>query len=337
MLAEETAPIVQETGNRLHLALFGKHPCWTDHMEDHGLATPSLVEFKRRLYYEGISGRIDAGAWRDLPAGHRIDAFDHELLWTGATGVIFARVWHSADAGGRAAYPMVAAAHFLTPRLPARVAPVFSALEGVAADCRAAVRREDVAAAQARGVERLIQAARALVPAAADTWPRAEREEFAAHADLGGGEGFARLFYALTEYQNLHPANRQTFCNRVCDGGAGAEALSLWHPLLRSQLDRAVPLLLCRCRGQDWLDILAGDFPPEEFFRLKAGRAEIPLVTDIPYAVPDDLREQTRMVLESYLENPEVIPRLDCCGSDGPGQSSLGALLGRIFRSGREK
>jgi hypothetical protein len=78
---------------------------------------------------------------------------------------------------------------------------------------------------------------------------------------------------------------------------------------------------------------MAGDFPAEEFFRLKAKSAEIPLVTEIPYTVPDELKEQVRMVLESFLDTPELVPKLDGCGSDGPGQTTLGSLLGKLFRS----
>lgn len=334
MLNEATEAVFQETNSRLHLALFGKHPCWNDHMEDYGLSTPSLLEFKRRLYNEGIGGRLDAGAWRDLAPEHRVEAFDHELLWTGPTGVIFAVVWHSADAGGRAAYPMVAAAHFLTPRLPAKIGPVFDALQEVAQDCRDATQREAIAAAQSRGVERLIQAARTLVPMSAQTWDRTCREDFINHDGFGsGGDGFARLFYALSEYQNLNPATRNTFCYRMTDGGAGIESLNLWQTLLRAQLEPAASLLACRCRSQPWVDVLAGEFAAEEFFRLKAGPGELPWVTDIPYTVPEELKEQTRMVLESFLDTPDRIPKLDGCGSGGPGHTTLGSLLGRLFRS----
>lgn len=333
MLNEATDRVFQETNSRLHLALFGKHPCWMDHIEDIGLVTPSLLEFKRRLYYEGISGCLDSGAWRDLPPASRIETFDHELLWTGATGVIFAILWHSSDGGGRAAYPMVAAAHFLTARLPAAVGPVFDALWQVADECRAAQDRQAVARAQAGGVERLVQAARKLVPMSAQSWDRACREDFINHAGFGeSGDGFARLFYALSEYQNLNPATRNTFCYRLADGGAATESLNLWQTLLRAQLDGSDSLLVGRCRTAAWVDALAGDFPAGEFFRLKAGPAEIPLVTDIPYQIPEQLREQTRMVLESFLDSPETVPRLDGCGSDGPGQSTLGSLIGKLFR-----
>lgn len=334
MLNENTESVFQNTNSRLHLALFGKHPCWNDHMEDLGLTTPSLIDFKRQLYYEGISSRLDCGAWRDLASDNRIETFDHELLWTGPTGVIFAVLWHSADAGGRAAYPMVAAAHFLTARLPAKIGPVFDALQEIAQNCRSAEDRESVAKAQSAGVERLIQAARSLVPMSSQTWDRSCRESFVNHDGFRpNGDGFARLFYGLTEYQNLNPSTRNTFCYRVTDGGSGTESLNLWQTLMRPQLDSNQSILTARCRSCHWIDIMAGEFPSEEFFRLKAGSGEIPLVTEIPYNVPDELKEQTRMVLESFLDTPEMVPKLDSCGSDGPGQSSLGSLLGKIFRT----
>ncbi|MCX6874546.1 MAG: hypothetical protein NTW21_12185 [Verrucomicrobia bacterium] len=334
MLNESAEAVFQETNSRLHLALFGKHPGWNDHMEDLGLSTPSLLEFKRRVYYEGISGRLDCGAWRNLAPEGRIEAFDHELLWTGPTGVIFAILWHSTDGGGRAAYPMVAAAHFLTGRLPAKVEPVFDALQLVADECRTAPDRDAVKAAQARGSERLIQTARALVPMSSQTWSREDRENFINHASFGeGGDGFTRLFYALTEYQNLTPAAKHTFCYRVTDGGAGPEAIALWQTLMRAQMEASHSLLAMRCRHCPWVDLLAGEFPAEEFFRLKAKASEIPLVTDVPYSVPEELKEQTRMVLESFLDTPELMPKLDACGSAGPGQRTLGSLLSKIFRT----
>lgn len=334
MLNESAATVVRETSQPLHLGLFGKHPCWTDHMEDCGLRTPSLLEFKRRLYYDGIGGRIDTGAWRELAADSRIEQFDHELLWTGATGMIFAVLWHSVDGGGRAAYPMVAAAHFLTPQLPTQVGPVFAALQQIARDCREAGQRDGIAAAQVRGIERLIEAARSLVPLSVQSRDRADRAAFVGHDSFGAdGEGFTRLFYALTEHQNLTPANRNTFCYRVADGGAGTESLNLWQTLIGSQLVPGTPLLACRCCSQPWLDLMAGDFPPEQFFRLRAGTGEIPPVTEVPYTIPDEIKDQTRMVLESFLDTPESIPMLDACGSNGSGKSTLGGLLARLFRS----
>ena len=51
---------------RVHVAAFGKHPGWDDHIEEIGLDSDLLVKAKRLLYTEGIAGNIDSGAWEKL-------------------------------------------------------------------------------------------------------------------------------------------------------------------------------------------------------------------------------------------------------------------------------
>lgn len=333
MLNESPQDILQAGQSRMNLALFGKHPCWNDHMEDFGLVTPSLIEFKKRLYYEGVSGCLDSGVWRELAAERRIEAFDHELVWTGETGVIFAIMWHSSDAGGRAAYPMVAAAHFLTSQLPASLELVFSALQEIKQQCQAATVKEDLRTVQQNGTALLIQAARSLLPLSSEHWPSEERANFINHPGFSeNAVGFSRFFYALGEYQNLRPQSRETFCYRVHDGGAGCGSLLCWQVITRSQLSKSTPLLTIRCRSASYVDILSGSFSSEEFSRLKANSGEIPLVTDIPYTVPEQLIEQSKMVIESFFDTPCLIPLIDGCGTDGPGETGLGSLLGRLFK-----
>src|SRR5205085_2200920 len=78
----------------LHLAAFGKHPGWNDHLDDLGLDTAPLVNAKRLLYIQGISQNIDSGAWDKLedtaPVSDgtpllapiaRLDLFRHDFLW----------------------------------------------------------------------------------------------------------------------------------------------------------------------------------------------------------------------------------------------------------------
>ena len=333
MLNESPQDMLQAGHSRMNLALFGKHPCWNDHMEDFGLVTPSLIEFKKRLYYEGISGCLDSGVWRQLPSDRRIETFDHELVWTGETGVIFATIWHSSDAGGRASYPMVAAAHFLTSQLPASLDPVFSALQEIKSLCQSATEKESLRTVQQNGTGLLIQAARSLVPLTTENWPSDERANFINHPGFSeNATGFSRFFYALSEYQNLHPQSRESFCYRVHDGGAESESLLCWQVIVRSQLNSATTLLTVRCRTADYVDVMSGAFPSEEFSRLKSNANEVPLVTDIPYSVPEQLVEQSKMVIESFFDTPCLIPLIDGCGTDGPGETGLGSLLGRLFK-----
>src|SRR5262249_6263883 len=46
----------------VHVAAFGKHPGWDDHVEL-GLDTTRLAEVRQWLYVEGIAGNVDSGAW----------------------------------------------------------------------------------------------------------------------------------------------------------------------------------------------------------------------------------------------------------------------------------
>jgi hypothetical protein len=300
-------------------------------MEDIGLDTPSLVEFKNRLYFGGVSGCIDSGAWLNLPTEARMDAFDHELIWSGESGVIFAVVWNSCDGRGRQAYPMVAAAHFLTSRLPAKVGPVFSALQAVARKCRGAGDRDAVRLAQSDGVGALVQAARSLVPLSAAAWPADERQAFVSSPCFGENHvGLDRVFYAM-----LNPGSGSvgSLSLRLASEPGALEDLLIWQVLLRSQINNASPLLTIRHRDGTWVDALEGEFAASEFVRLKARPEELPLTTSVPYVISADLRQKTEMVVDSFVNDPERIPKLDGCGSEGAGQGLLGSLLGRFFRS----
>ncbi len=326
----------KETNNRLNLAIFGKHPAWDDHMEDMGLVSPSLLEFKRRLYLEGVSGRLDMGAWREMKPENRMEAFDHELIWSGETGVIFAVLWHSSDGRGRSSYPMVAAAHFLTNKLPAKVAPIFQALQKVAESCRRSGSRDGIYQAQAEGMEGLMQAARSLVPISAGSWDVRDREAFVDSVARFGDnrEGLMRVFYALRPDDGEEErAPQKSLSLRVAAERENPEDLLAWQVLMRAQCGPELPLLTMRHREKEWLDVLIGEFDSPEFVRLKADSGEIPLTSSIPYDVSEELREKANMVLDSFVTDPERIPKVDGCGGDGAGQGLLGSLLSRFFRS----
>jgi hypothetical protein len=331
LLQESPEAVFKQTGIRLHLGLFGKHPAWDDHMEDIGLDTPSLIEFKNLLYFGGVSGCIDSGAWLKMPAEGRMDVFDHELIWSGETGVIFAVMWNSSDGRGRQAYPMVAAAHFLTSRLPAKVGPVFAALQQVADKCREAADRDAVRLAQSEGVGGLVQAARSLVPLSATAWAADERLAFVGSPCFGENHaGLHRAFYALLSNPGTGAGKLSL---RLASEPGALEDLLVWQVLLRSQIQSGSLLLTLRHRDGGWVDALEGEFSASEFVRLKARPEELPLTTSVPYGISDDFREKAEMVLDSFVSDPERIPRLDGCGSEGPGNSLLGSLLGRFFRS----
>jgi hypothetical protein len=91
----------------IHLAGFGKHPAWDDHIDDIGLETESLVIAKQVIYSEGIASQISSGAWNQLEnSGHAVD-FDHRFVWGRNNQSIVGGIWASTDGKGRALFPMI--------------------------------------------------------------------------------------------------------------------------------------------------------------------------------------------------------------------------------------
>ena len=105
-------------GARVHLAAFGKHPGWDDHMDDLGLDTPSLVTLKRILYLEGIARNLASGAWEHLDESVRLPEFNHLFRWQRGDQFLLGRIWSSCDGKGRMHFPMILCAHVLGPPAP---------------------------------------------------------------------------------------------------------------------------------------------------------------------------------------------------------------------------
>lgn len=108
-----TAPLAP-AGPQAHVAAFGKHPGWDDHIDDIGVDTERLVAVKRTLYLQGIGGNLDSGTWERLTESQRLDRFDHLFLWRcGDKGeeLVVGRLAASSDGKGRGRYPMVVCAH----------------------------------------------------------------------------------------------------------------------------------------------------------------------------------------------------------------------------------
>ena len=90
------------------LALFGKHPAWNDHMDDFGLATPSLRTCKRLLYLQGLA----ANAAREQSEAAPVTPYRHSLLWLREREAVLIRLVESEDGRGRTFFPLVGAVHF---------------------------------------------------------------------------------------------------------------------------------------------------------------------------------------------------------------------------------
>ncbi len=246
-------------GPRVHLAAFGKHPGWDDHMDDLGLETPSLVTFKRLLYLEGIAGNLATGAWEQLDDAARLRGFNHLFRWQRGDQFLLGRIWSSRDGKGRAHFPMILCAHILSPPAPTteQIGNVLQTLHHQCADT-----------AQAEVVRQLV--AQALgdlrhTAAAPDERPGSPP----APADLGD----------LPELASFHRGDFRPRTNPPAQVArisvlpeAPHRGLEFWQAALRERLDPEAPVLLLAplSPGVGWIDVIVGEPAPSDFFCLRA-------------------------------------------------------------------
>jgi hypothetical protein len=92
---------------KVHVAGFGKHPAWDDHIDDIGLDTETLVLTKKLIYSQGIATQLASGAWDQIKkSGNAID-FNHRFCWSRKTQTIAGAIWASSDGKGRTRFPMI--------------------------------------------------------------------------------------------------------------------------------------------------------------------------------------------------------------------------------------
>ena len=300
----------------LHLAAFGKHPGWDDHLDDFGFETESLVGAKQLIYLQGLASQIDAAAWEDLAPNKRLRDFNHLLLWTGRTGFIAGAIWSSQDGKGRAKYPMVLCAHAVGAP-PEWALALFPVLEGLKAACQATPSADEVRRILTEGRERLrAELARAASPPASGGQPA----EPAGAARPALHRVLYEIFSQMKELSPGVPKGRRPMelpsrRLRVPATPADSRALAGWTRLVRSQLDPEVPLLgMAACEG-GWVDLVAGRPSAQDFFCLRATTVQLPLTTEIPYtlepafvaaadAVLDDLAAQRDSGRTIFGERP---------------------------------
>lgn len=298
----------QQKAIKVHVAAFGKHPGWDDHIEEIGLDCNALVQVKRSVYTEGVAGNIDSGAWEKLSEEHRLPGFRHVFYWRRPDGFVVGRMWSSRDGRGRTKYPMVVTAmiegvsqawmiEHVLPRLEAIEAKVSQT--GSAELVRLAIgeaRRglEDeaallVAGAQSTNIPGPAGLIKALVSSPGLSLPtdggkglgltrimyEMERELGAFRSSGGGTRGMNRTG-AETAPQHL----RVPRCLRV-----GGEAASAWIALLSQDIADNVPVLIIEPLDEEFLDIVVGTVKPQVLFCVRASAKGLALTSDVPYTI----------------------------------------------------
>jgi len=292
---EEAAPAV-------HLAAFGKHPGWDDHIEDLGLETGRLIDVKRTLYTHGIAGNINSGAWEKLADNERLEGFRHLFVWHTPRSVVVGRMWSSRDGKGRTRYPMVVCAECAALPLQWIAAEVLPRLEDVEARCVQTTDASDVRSilSDAARTLRLSAQGGAPVPEALTPSPRA-LAVLADRPEMGPDhQGLHRVLYEIERQMSAFHAGSadrtrtgtsmlraQQMRVPAC-AGTPVAAARLWLSFLLGRLDKATPILLVLPFGEPWLDVIAGGAGAQELYCVRASPEAVPLVTDIPYNLDAD-------------------------------------------------
>ncbi|AWI10048.1 hypothetical protein [Ereboglobus luteus] len=296
----------------VHLAAFGKHPAWNDHMEDIGLNTLTLLEAKRYIYLQGISGNIDSGAWNppSSPAPSSDSAiqpfspsalssaalsFNHWLLWQRPGEILLGRLLASTDGKGRTRYPFVVLAHIIN-------LPLAAALE----TCAPLI---DEAARQAReattpdAVRQVIAQARARLSATAEASSDSPNPLPPGLRPAIDPTGWARIYHVIeSQLHQYGPGARPEHpsCRHLRLPSASPRAvqnLLWWATYWLTQLDTQIPLLLIAPETAAWLDLIVGEPASQHFRCLLVDSAALPTVTDTPYSVPSHIEQVTNELL----------------------------------------
>ncbi|MEO0482007.1 MAG: hypothetical protein AAF138_00085 [Planctomycetota bacterium] len=350
---------------RLRAAVFGKHPGWADHMEEIGLETPGLVDLRRALYSEGIARVVDSGAWEALDDADRLERIEHTFVrrWKGTLTI--GRLWSSEDGRGRKKYPMVVAvesdglpaARAIRLAMPACSAAreVFVATrdaDGVRAafatlqdDLRRLASREE-RAPEPPGRHLSALASMASSPAFGGGREGLYRTMHALEMELGAELGASSRSAGSSASTSLARARQVAERGGRLRGpapthGAGgpengmgvgsASALSAWLDLVEPLTGGRASLLAFGAPDDAWVDVIAGDAGPSALGCLRTGAGVLPLVTEVPYEVSDELRRRVDDALgQRPGQTSEGLPGGSPGATEGDGAEAGGVDRGSV-------
>jgi hypothetical protein len=259
-------------GGRIHIAGFGKHPAWDDHIDDIGLATETLVLTKKLLYSEGIATQLASGAWDQIEKSGQAIEFDHRFVWGRDQQAIIGAIWASADRKGRTRFPMVICvqAGFDGHRA---IGILLAPVERLGMLCREARTQEKIRDSFNQTYRELNGA---LFPAAAgnlfsETTDPGENSILPALITLSAGlrNQWSRIS-GETGRSGVSHFRLTTISSQV------KENLGFWSGYLARQSNLSVPYVIIAANGRGWVDLIIGEPIPGDFFCLRANEYALP-------------------------------------------------------------
>jgi hypothetical protein len=256
---------------RIHIAGFGKHPAWDDHIDDIGLATETLVLTKQHLYSEGIATQLASGAWDQIEKSGQSIEFDHRFVWSRDEQVIIGAIWASADRKGRTRFPMVICVQAGFDDLRA-IGLLLAPIERLAILCREAKTQERIR----------------------DSFDQTYRELNGAFFPANAGNLFSETSdpeenAILPDLITLSAGLRSQRPRTGASGRTGGshfrlttissqvkENLSFWSGYLARYHHSSLPYIIIAANGRRWIDLIVGEPVPGDFFCLRANEYALP-------------------------------------------------------------
>jgi hypothetical protein len=278
---------------RLSLAAFGKHPGWEDHIPGIGVDTEALAGLKQSLYFDGIRGQIDSGAWEKMEQLKRLEGFNHQFLWLRPGHVLMGLMWSSSDRIGRAKYPMILCADgegFSPAFMLANGGPE---LERLRETCKALASAEEVTSECRTAAGRL----RGTFERASGNWNEpfsesTERQQFLDCAKLSPDRaGFLRILHEYSTEQGASSGRMKTKHLRVpVISSLRIDPLTPWVEFFQCIVPSKVPVLFIKRNDEAWLDVIIGEPDSRDYFCLQAATEALPLTTEVPYEISPEIR-----------------------------------------------
>ncbi len=288
---------------KVHVAAFGKHPGWDDHIEEIGLDSALLVNAKRVIYTECLGGNIDSGVWEKLD-NDKLLPFKHTFYWRTGEGLLIGRMWASRDGKGRTKYPMIVCAQIEGVPAGWAIQQVLPRLAAAEEKCSQTNSAELVRLAIGETRRSLEDATAALVGAdpkeESGTSLVARLVNEPGNTTPAGREGMVRILYEMErEFGEYKPATLTSRTRtRMGDpaaqhirvpkslGGPG-EAARAWMALLDQEIALAAPVLVLEPEGQQYIDIIVGEPKAGQFRCVRSGEQALGLTSDVPYTMDE--------------------------------------------------
>ena len=309
------------------LAVFGKHPAAADHLEDAGLATTSLVQFKQSLYVDGLGEILGRRRWEKELENQDAVPWSHGMICAGPAGWLAAYFTASSDAKGRRQYPLVAAGHISGFRS--------AGIAGEAGD----IIRQTLRQAQGAGSVDAIRSAQAAGQRQLD-------EKMSTGSSAAAG---ASVRLRLLEGSGCGPESDALarVLHSLCPQGAGtsrarirqSSAITAFHALLWAALVRSVlhleryPVCMTWQQGDSLGDLTIGDPGARTLQNLFATETAVPLTACVPYSIEEAQQDAWSEAVQAWIDAPEFLTAPGAAASGGSVLKNMFRSVGGFFRS----